>query len=104
MTSQHFARRVRASIALAFVASASHALEAQTLDPLVQTINLPDPALKTFNIDVVVPTGKRDSVDLMMAIWSPGFYRLQNYADKVTTFCGEGARWQRSSATSTSMR
>ena len=62
------------------------ALQAQKLDPLVYTISFRNPPSKTFNVDVVVPTGKRNSVDLMMAIWSPGFYGVQNYADKVTAF------------------
>jgi predicted metalloprotease with PDZ domain len=60
--------------------------QATSLAPLVYTISFPDPASKTFDVDVAVPTGGRDSVDLMMAIWSPGFYGLQNYADRVTAF------------------
>ena len=72
----------------AVAAGASHiiAVQAQKLEPLVYTISFPQPASKTFNVNVSVPTGKRDSVDLMMAIWSPGFYGIQNYADRVTTF------------------
>src|SRR3954468_7794494 len=62
---------------------------AAPLTPLKYTISFPQPASKTFNVDVVVPTDKRDSVDLMMAIWSPGFYGLQNYADLVTTFAAK---------------
>ena len=54
------------------------------LEPLVYTIRFPQPASKSFTVDVTVPTNKRDSVDLMMAIWSPGFYGLQNYADRVS--------------------
>jgi len=59
---------------------------AQKLDPLVYTISFPQPASKTFNVQVTVPTGKRESVDLMMAIWSPGFYGIQSYADRVNAF------------------
>lgn len=59
---------------------------AQPLDPLVYTIRFPDPASKSFTVEIAVPTGNRPSVDLMMAIWSPGFYGLQNYADRVTNF------------------
>ncbi len=68
------------------------ALQAQaTLEPLVYDISFPEPASKTFHVDVTVPTGKRATVDLMMAIWSPGFYGLQNYADKVTAFSAKAA-------------
>jgi M61 glycyl aminopeptidase len=52
-------------------------LSARQLAPLVYTIRFPEPATKTFDVEVVVPTEKRESVDLMMAIWSPGFYGLQ---------------------------
>ena len=67
-------------------------LQAQaTLEPIVYEISFPEPASKTFHVDVTVPTGKRATVDLMMAIWSPGFYGLQNYADKVTAFSAKAA-------------
>lgn len=56
------------------------------LEPLTYTIRFPQPASHSFTVDVVVPTQKRESVDLMMAIWSPGFYGLQNYADRVSNF------------------
>ena len=39
---------------------------------------------ETFTVHVAVPTEHKPSVDLMMAIWSPGFYGLQNYADRVS--------------------
>src|SRR5215218_4886505 len=59
---------------------------AAPLTPLKYTISFPQPASKTFNVDVVVPTEGKSAVDLMMAIWAPGFYGLQNYADRVTAF------------------
>jgi len=74
-------------LALAGAAPFVHAtLGAQKLAPLVYTITFPHPETKTFNVDVVVPTERRNSVDLMMAIWAPGFYGIQNYAGQVTTF------------------
>jgi predicted metalloprotease with PDZ domain len=82
-----------AAVLITVVALAPHFVLAQTkkLDPLIYTITFPDPASKTFNVEVVVPTEKRDSVDVMMAIWSPGFYGLQNYADKVSAFTAKAA-------------
>jgi predicted metalloprotease with PDZ domain len=71
---------------IAAVISSTPRLGGQKLDPLVYTISFPQPASKTFTVNVSVPTGKRDSVEMMMAIWSPGFYGIQNYADRVTTF------------------
>ncbi len=73
-------------VALALFAPHAASLRAQKLDPLVYTISFPQPASKTFDVQVVVPTGRQETVDMMMAIWSPGFYGIQNYADRVTAF------------------
>lgn len=77
--------------ALATASSSVTAAQPKSLMPLVYTISFPQPAAKTFNVDVVVPTDGRASVDVMMAIWSPGFYGLQNYADRVTAFAAKAA-------------
>ena len=78
----------RTAVALAVaVTAASLTLVAQSpLAPLAYTISFPTPASKTFTVDIDVPTEKKPSVDLMMAIWSPGFYGIQNYADRITAF------------------
>src|SRR5205085_4889807 len=55
------------------------------------TIRFPEPASKTFTVEINVPTDRRQSVDLMMAIWSPGFYGIQNYADRVSNFTAKAA-------------
>jgi len=89
---RHITLTAAALIALAIAAPQVIHVQAQAkLAPIVYTISFPDPPSKTFNVDVVVPTEKRESVDLMMAIWSPGFYGLQNYADRVTTFSAKSA-------------
>jgi TonB family protein len=64
--------------------------QARALDPIVYTIRFPDPASKTFTVEAVVPTDQQAVVDLMMPVWSPGFYGLQNYADRVTAFSATG--------------
>ena len=86
-------RRLVAVLACAvlLVTAGVAGLPAQRLEPLVYDITFPDPASKTFQVAVTVPTAKRASVDLMMAIWSPGFYGLQNYADRVTAFAAKAA-------------
>lgn len=61
------------------------------LEPLVYTISFPNPASKTFTVQVNVPSDGKPSVDLMMAIWSPGFYGLQNYAQNVSDFTAKTA-------------
>jgi predicted metalloprotease with PDZ domain len=68
----------------------AHAL-AQAPAPVVYTIRFPDTASRSFTVDAVVPAAKGDSIDVMMPVWSPGFYGLQNYADRVTSFTAKGA-------------
>jgi predicted metalloprotease with PDZ domain len=72
------------------------------LTPLKYTLRFPEPASRTFSVDVAVPTAGRPAVDLMMAIWSPGFYGLQNYADRVTAFSATSAGGQTLSVAKTS--
>src|SRR5262245_14631691 len=52
--------------------------------PIAYTIAFPDPASKSFTVRMVVPSDSRASVDLMMPVWSPGFYGPQNYAQRVS--------------------
>lgn len=58
-------------------------------EPIQYTISFPDPASKTFTVRMTVPAGNRASVDLMMPVWSPGFYGLQNYAQRVSAFTAQ---------------
>lgn len=76
------------AVLLALLAPALHlaTTQARALDPIVYTIRFPDPASKTFTVEAVVPTDQHDVVDLMMPVWSPGFYGLQNYAARVSAF------------------
>lgn len=65
---------------------APQALTAQTLEPIVYTIKFPAPDTHIANVEVKVPTAKRGVIDLMMAVWSPGFSRVENYANRVQDF------------------
>jgi predicted metalloprotease with PDZ domain len=87
MTRRRFLpRTLLALVACVTLAPLAPKTRTEALAPLVYTIRFPDPASKSFSVEVVVPTDRRDSVDLMMAIWSPGFYGLQNYARNVSVF------------------
>src|SRR5258706_15187250 len=74
--------RIVAGIALA-AALCIVRTRTQTLEPLSYTIRFPAPATKTFEVSVAVAAAGRRSVDLMMPVWSPGFYGLQNYGDRI---------------------
>jgi predicted metalloprotease with PDZ domain len=47
------------------------------------TVHFPEPSGNYALVDAVIPTGKQVSVDLMMPVWTPGYYRVEDYAAKV---------------------
>lgn len=51
--------------------------------PIVFTMRFPDPETQTAEIEMKVPTAGLSELELMMPVWSPGFYRVQDYAGKV---------------------
>jgi predicted metalloprotease with PDZ domain len=46
-------------------------------------VSFPDPASHTAVVTARLPTEGAASVELMMPIWSPGYYKVENYADRV---------------------
>ena len=83
----------RLPLALVFASAAiasSAALPAQQLAPVIYTIRVPDPASHLANIEARFPTAGKDTIDLMMPVWSPGYYRVENYAGKVQSFAAIG--------------
>src|SRR5262245_51773319 len=60
------------------------ALPAQS--SIVYTIRAPEPESHTAIVEARVPTDGKDAVLLFMAVWSPGFYRVENYARNVDDF------------------
>jgi predicted metalloprotease with PDZ domain len=56
---------------------------AEAPEPIVYTIKMPAPEKHAVEIEAVVPTGNRPAIDVMMAVWSPGFYRVQDHAKQV---------------------
>ena len=64
----------------AVVAGQSRAV--QPLQPIAYTVRF-EPAAHVAEIDATFPTDRRSAIDVMMAIWSPGFYRIENYANRV---------------------
>jgi predicted metalloprotease with PDZ domain len=70
------------ALLLALVALASP-LGAQRLAPIVYTISAPAPSTHEAVIDARIPTERRAFIDLRMPVWSPGYYRVEDYAGKV---------------------
>jgi predicted metalloprotease with PDZ domain len=52
-------------------------------EPIRYTIKVPSPADHVAEVEATLPTGSRPSIAIMMAVWSPGFYRVEDYAKRV---------------------
>jgi predicted metalloprotease with PDZ domain len=63
----------------------------QSLEPIVYTLKFPSPDTRITEVEVKVPTGKRAAIEMMMPVWSPGFYRVENYASRVEGFSARTA-------------
>jgi predicted metalloprotease with PDZ domain len=96
------ARSVRLALLLGALAGLSGCQRAAPeLRPIVYTIRVPSPERQTAEVEARIPTEGRAVVELMMPVWSPGFYRIQDYASKVEevfvrTELGAGLRWEES--------
>jgi predicted metalloprotease with PDZ domain/lysophospholipase L1-like esterase len=80
--------RIRLSLRLfpcAFLWLTALASAAQAQLPITYTVKFPEPARNYALVEAAVPTGEQASVELMMPVWTPGFYRVEDYAGKVQT-------------------
>lgn len=68
---------------LGLVGPAPRAGFAQTVEPITYTVKFPAPAQHRAEVEAIYPTEGRTAIELMMPIWTPGFYRVENYARKV---------------------
>src|SRR5271168_2536581 len=68
-------------VVLAGFAARAHAADDSM--PIVYTIQFPEPDKHIAEVHATIPTGQRPAIELMMAVWSPGFYRVEDYAKNV---------------------
>jgi predicted metalloprotease with PDZ domain len=47
------------------------------------TASFPEPGAHYAAVEAVFPAEGREELDLMMAVWSPGFYRREDYAGRI---------------------
>jgi predicted metalloprotease with PDZ domain len=57
---------------------------------VVYSIRFPDLSEQLAEIEVAFPTGGLAELELRMPVWSPGFYRVQDYAAKVRDLSARG--------------
>ena len=81
------ARRFLAAACLPLAAAAALAtpvaLAAQLGAPITYAVTFPNRAAHFAHVQAQVPTDGQPAVELMMAVWSPGYYKVENYADNV---------------------
>jgi predicted metalloprotease with PDZ domain len=64
---------------------------ARALDPIVYTVKFLAPESHIAEVEIDVPTGRRPIIEMMMAVWSPGFYRIEDYASRVQNLFARGS-------------
>jgi predicted metalloprotease with PDZ domain len=55
----------------------------QAANTIHHTISFPSPETHYAEVEVVVPTGGQDRIELMMAVWTPGSYLVRDYSGRV---------------------
>lgn len=51
--------------------------------PIVYTVSIPEPASGYVEVSARIPTGGKSSVDLMMPVWTPGSYKIRDFAKNI---------------------
>ena len=65
--------------------------QAQTPEPIVHTVKISKPDSHAAEVEAVFPTAGRPPIEIMMAVWSPGFYRVEDYAKAGRGSLGQSA-------------
>ena len=61
-------------------------LSAQTVAPVTYEVSVPAPSTKLFHVSADFPTRGKDTLYVSLPAWSPGIYKVQNYARFVRHF------------------
>ena len=74
---------VQAILVAVALATGVYAQSARPLDPIQYTFRVIDAEKHLAGIVARVPTGGRDTIVLMMPVWTPGYYVIEDYAARV---------------------
>jgi predicted metalloprotease with PDZ domain len=81
-------------LCVALIAAAVPAATAQPLEPIAYAIRIPAPATHEILVQASVPASGRSSLDLMVPTWSPGYYRVEDYAANIHEVSAQTAAGQ----------
>jgi predicted metalloprotease with PDZ domain len=62
------------------------------MDPIRYTVTFPAPHTHYVHVRAEVPSGGRDNVELLMAVWTPGSYLVREFSRHVEAVTAEGPR------------
>ena len=77
-------RRRAALTTLVLVFMFAVAANAQQDTPIIHTIRLAGAKKQLVEVETTVPTSSQDSVEIVMPVWAPGFYRIENFAENLS--------------------
>jgi predicted metalloprotease with PDZ domain len=82
-------RSLRVAFVLWFLIEIPSVRAAPEPAPIAFNVSFSAPAEHFADVMMTVPADGQPSIDLMMAVWSPGFYRVENYANRVVSFTAQ---------------
>src|SRR5262245_38395381 len=59
----------------------------QPSEPIRYTLRFPTPASHYVEVEALIPTDGRPSIELTMAVWTPGSYLVREYARHLEEVC-----------------
>ena len=77
------AKHSRWLVALVLMTHAAGAHAQTAPEPIRYTLSFPAPQTHYVEVTATVPTGRRASIDMMMAVWTPGSYLVREYSRNV---------------------
>jgi predicted metalloprotease with PDZ domain len=57
--------------------------DGEAADPIRYTVTFPSPERHLAQVEAIFPTEGKATIELFMPVWSPGFYRVEDYAKHV---------------------
>lgn len=72
-------RLVRHGLVVLFSLAAALPAAAQTREAIRYTLRFPAPQTNYVEVEAIVPTDGRPSIEMMMAVWTPGSYLIREY-------------------------
>jgi predicted metalloprotease with PDZ domain len=67
---------------------------ARAAEPIVYTVKFPAPETHLAEVEAVFPADKSAAIELLLPVWSPGFYRVEDYASHVQNLSARTAEGQ----------